>query len=350
MGCNTSRLDRLPAVALCRDRCKLLEEALRQSYALADAHLAYMESLKTLGPALHSFFDRIEDSGYDDHSGDLPKNGNDAIDETNFRTSSPPAATPNHSSSSSSGSDSGPRIQLHSDDGTAKDFENSNQNRYESYDYFRHDAVSPAPDNVIFMNYVHPLYAPFSPPLTNSSGYSGPKPPSPPPPSSSAWDFMNFFEMYEKYEVLYSPSPDKKVESEKERGTQSESAKKEINGEVKVHKAENGEAKNGGDSREKKLTSENKPPAPKDGSSSAKVKSPKCVSEVTKEIQILFQRASDSGIPILEMLDVGKLRYHRKITVNPGRPRPRPRPRPRAALFINIAPRSFLCFISFLKL
>jgi len=43
------RLLEMPAVALCRDRCDFLEEALRQSYAFADSHLAYSKSLDSLG-------------------------------------------------------------------------------------------------------------------------------------------------------------------------------------------------------------------------------------------------------------------------------------------------------------
>lgn len=53
MGCNGSTL---APVSLCHERCKLVEEALRQSYLLGDAHLAHMHSLATLAPALHSFF------------------------------------------------------------------------------------------------------------------------------------------------------------------------------------------------------------------------------------------------------------------------------------------------------
>ncbi|WVZ18583.1 hypothetical protein V8G54_005905 [Vigna mungo] len=52
-------------------------------------------------------------------------------------------------------------------------------------------------------------------------------------------------------------------------------------------------------------------------SDSVKVKSGKGFSEAVKEIQILFERASESGNPILELLDVGKLRYHRKFDLNP---------------------------------
>ncbi|KAI7740274.1 hypothetical protein M8C21_001364, partial [Ambrosia artemisiifolia] len=49
--------DESPAVALCRQRCTFLDEAIHQRYALAEAHLAYCHSLKTVGVSLHRFFD-----------------------------------------------------------------------------------------------------------------------------------------------------------------------------------------------------------------------------------------------------------------------------------------------------
>ncbi|KAF7142876.1 hypothetical protein RHSIM_Rhsim05G0048900 [Rhododendron simsii] len=58
MGCTGSKLDDLPAVALCRDRCRFLEEAIRQRYDLAESHLSYLHSLKTVGVSLNRFFDR----------------------------------------------------------------------------------------------------------------------------------------------------------------------------------------------------------------------------------------------------------------------------------------------------
>ncbi|XP_058213852.1 nitrate regulatory gene2 protein [Rhododendron vialii] len=58
MGCTGSKLDDLPAVALCRDRCRFLEEAIRQRYDLAEFHLSYLHSLKTVGVSLNRFFDR----------------------------------------------------------------------------------------------------------------------------------------------------------------------------------------------------------------------------------------------------------------------------------------------------
>ncbi|KAF7829495.1 Nitrate regulatory gene2 protein [Senna tora] len=259
MGCNTSRLDGLPAVALCRDRCKFLDEALRQSYALADAHVAHMHSLKTLAPALYTFFHHTEDPGV--------TNSQDAVDNTKSHpqlTKSPPRAA----------SDS--HIQLHSETETEteinrdKDFQFFNPTS--RYDYLNHDTVS---DDVVFMNYVQP--------------------PSPPPPTSSAWDFFNFFETFDKYDARFSPSPD--VHKEHQRSSHhsfNNKATQVVDG--GATKAENG------DPEEVKTDS------------TANVKSPKAV---MKEIQILLERASDSGNPILEMLDVGKLRYHKKIAVNP---------------------------------
>lgn len=56
MGCTSSKLDDLPAVALCRDRCNFLNDAIHHRFALADAHLAYFTSLKSIGVSLHRFF------------------------------------------------------------------------------------------------------------------------------------------------------------------------------------------------------------------------------------------------------------------------------------------------------
>ncbi|KAJ6409997.1 hypothetical protein OIU84_009485 [Salix udensis] len=49
MGCTTSKLDDLPAVALCRERCTYLDDAIQQRFALAEAHIAYIHSLKRIG-------------------------------------------------------------------------------------------------------------------------------------------------------------------------------------------------------------------------------------------------------------------------------------------------------------
>ncbi|XP_014499650.1 nitrate regulatory gene2 protein [Vigna radiata var. radiata] len=282
MGCNTSRLDRLPAVALCRDRCKFLDEALRQSYALADAHVAHMESLRTLGPALLCFFDGFDDSD--------ETNVPNKETKTSVAKSEPPPRSP--SSLSSDSDDTHVHVLLHSESET----EEAEKEEFQSFAQARYD------------------YSPFSPP--RSGGYFGSKPPSPPPPpSGSAWDFLNFFEPYEKYHVPYIPSGGDADAAEKEEG-------KVVKRDVNKLKAENGEArknKKNGDLKEKKVVLEKEEVVlvSEQCSDSMKVKSGKGFSEAVKEIQILFERASESGNPILELLDVGKLRYHRKFDLNP---------------------------------
>ncbi|KAK4804303.1 hypothetical protein SAY86_004120 [Trapa natans] len=56
MGCASSKVDDLPAVILCQERCASLDEAIRQRYALADAHVAYISSLVQIADSLHEFF------------------------------------------------------------------------------------------------------------------------------------------------------------------------------------------------------------------------------------------------------------------------------------------------------
>jgi hypothetical protein len=58
MGCTSSKLEDLPAVALCRDRCAFLDEAIHQRYALAEAHVAYIQSLKRIGNSLYVFIEK----------------------------------------------------------------------------------------------------------------------------------------------------------------------------------------------------------------------------------------------------------------------------------------------------
>ncbi|XP_059647403.1 protein ALTERED PHOSPHATE STARVATION RESPONSE 1-like [Cornus florida] len=68
MGCATSKLDDLPAVVLCRQRCEFLDQAIQQRYILAEAHVAYIHSLNDVGLSLHKFFDR----DLDNSTADLP--------------------------------------------------------------------------------------------------------------------------------------------------------------------------------------------------------------------------------------------------------------------------------------
>ncbi|KAJ7966950.1 BZIP transcription factor, putative (DUF630 and DUF632) [Quillaja saponaria] len=308
MGCNTSKLDLLPAVSLCRDRCKFLEEALRQSYALADAHVAYMESLKTLGPALHCFFDQIQHEG---DQCDPPING----DRVSPKSQPSKLSPPDHSTSSSN-SDS--QNQLHSEsigEAADKDFQFPERSRFEAL-------TSTSDSNLVYTDDVQQLYYAYSPAPPNSSNYLASEAPWPPPPTNSAWDFFNVFQSFEEYEARYSPSRDtKEVKEEKEKFIQNleHEAKSKIDG-IEKSGEEHGDAKESEvDLREevKNSVSEKERSESKVMSDSATVEASKGFSEVMIEIQSLFEKASESGNEVLEMLDFGKLRYHQKIAVTP---------------------------------
>ncbi|RYR24552.1 hypothetical protein Ahy_B02g058055 [Arachis hypogaea] len=56
MGCNGSKVERLPAVLLCRDHYNLFDNTLFQSYALFGAHVVHMHFLKILAAVIVFFF------------------------------------------------------------------------------------------------------------------------------------------------------------------------------------------------------------------------------------------------------------------------------------------------------
>ncbi|KAE8659817.1 Detected protein of unknown function [Hibiscus syriacus] len=301
MGCVTSKLDQLPAVCLCRDRCNFLQDALQQSYALADAHIAYMQSLKTVGPALHHFFDQCLKSSSGDDSA--------------FSTEKPPKlrsplSSPDHSFSSSN-SDS--HIQFDTDseeEESGEDFSKYineihisclNQGFLTSYPLSNHDYHA----------------------NTNQSreiNGSGWKTPPPPPPRSTAWDYLNFFdEIYERYELPYSTKP-----------VNEEGADDHL--EAQVLKQIHGDEKSTTDYTEEKRETPSGEAVPvKNGDAEvdkvqkkAAIDEPKSqsgkqsVSEVIKELQVLFEKASESGNEVLDMLDTRKFHHHHKKSVYQG--------------------------------
>ncbi|XVF63558.1 hypothetical protein PTKIN_Ptkin09bG0096400 [Pterospermum kingtungense] len=312
MGCATSKIDLLPAVSLCRDRCNFLEEALQQSYALADAHVAYMQSLKILGPTLHHFFNQGFKSTSDDDS---------AVSSEKPPKQPSPPSSPEHSLSSSN-SDS--HIQFDTDseeEETGKDFSRSfNQT---PSNYLNHGSLT---------SYSLPTHNYHANTYQNSEfSVSGWKTPPPPAPRSTAWDYLNFFdEIYERYELPYSST---KAEKNKEgahdlgakqqveqiRGDQKSSgnhtkAKREEN-----PSGENVPLKKSDADNEKKVDSEMEKVQKRTDLNEPKNQSGKqSVSEVMKELQVLFEKASESGSEVLKMLDTGKFRYHQKKSVNLG--------------------------------
>ncbi|KDP24731.1 hypothetical protein JCGZ_25332 [Jatropha curcas] len=115
MGCTTSKLDDLPAVALCRERCAFLDQAILQRFAFADAHNAYIHSLRTVGNSLHHFIEQDYGvSGFAPLSPKLnlpPQRKGDPVNLSDEGTSSPKKAHIAHHSRSNSGS----HLQFHSD-------------------------------------------------------------------------------------------------------------------------------------------------------------------------------------------------------------------------------------------
>ncbi|KAF5751014.1 hypothetical protein HS088_TW02G00024 [Tripterygium wilfordii] len=112
MGCTSSKLDDLPAVALCRDRCKFLDEAIHLRFAFAEAHLAYVQSLKVIGASLHNFIEQDFNGGAGEFfpSPKLnlpPKRKGDPIGEEGANSS--------HGKALHSHSNSGSHLNFHSD-------------------------------------------------------------------------------------------------------------------------------------------------------------------------------------------------------------------------------------------
>lgn len=282
MGCNTSKLDGLPAVALCRDRCNFLEDALQHSYALADAHVAYMQSLKTLGSTLHQLFDNQEVN--------IPSNGDPPA---KLSKSSPPDRSPSSLTSDS-------HIQFDSDsedEDRIKDFESYDRN-YSNY----------------FNTFVSMNYNDNSRSYRYNGEMSGrdwaSKTPPPPTPGGSAWDFLNFFEPVEKYDNPYGVTRDSQQDVETDE-------KKQKHEQVSAgsDKALPSLAKEKGDDVEKKKVISEKERSEESESKSSNHNGQRGVSEVMREVQVQFEKASESGNEVLKMFDACRFRYHKKISV-----------------------------------
>ncbi|KAA3460888.1 DUF632 domain-containing protein/DUF630 domain-containing protein [Gossypium australe] len=151
MGCSSSKLDDLPAVALCRERCAFLDEAIRQRFALAEAHVAYTASLKSFGQSLNNFVEH----DFGTSSGALPpsppspnKLKSKAVDPIAVGPSSPKKV--HHHSHSNSGS----HLHFHSD----SDEDDSGGSLHHS------DHSSPLHDDGGgHIEYMHPNYPNYGP-------------------------------------------------------------------------------------------------------------------------------------------------------------------------------------------
>ncbi|GMP64422.1 hypothetical protein CsSME_00025711 [Camellia sinensis var. sinensis] len=273
MGCTGSKLDDLPAVALCRERCSFLDEAIHQRYVLAEAHMAYLHSLKAVGLSLHRFFSQDlanptaappspllnlptqrkgdpqnsdsghlhlpSDSDFDDSlSGSPLHHDHDSGDSD----SSPLHSYDQINSYPGGGAYEGgggfmnmnymknkatPSVSyeqkpmspetMHMNDASSSyypyQYANQNPSSYPYYGYSNYGGGSPSP-------YGSSSYPP--PPLGAAAedfeaSTSKPPPPPPSPPKSSAWDFLYPFESSENYYYTsYTPTRDLKQLREEE--------------------------------------------------------------------------------------------------------------------------------------
>ncbi|KAI3447895.1 hypothetical protein Pfo_004560 [Paulownia fortunei] len=424
MGCATSKLDDLPAVALCRERCAFLDEALRQRFAFAEAHAAYLHSLKAVGLSLDRFFN--QDLGASALGPPSPLLNLPPQRKGGTHPTKPPASPPDkiqhhlhsHSDSGShlnfhsdsdddDGSGSGslhhhdassPVHQQHSYGGYMPEYGSLNLNLpgadggggFMNINYMKNQTTPsvvyrqrPMSPETMHMGessassssyYPYPNYANnnnqnqnppthlnynlhnnfngypnygagggffggSSPAAPYSAGFSSPPavassskvpPPPPSPPRSSTWDFLNPFETFEKEYPAYTTPIHDSREVREEEGIpdledEDDEVVKEVHGDQKF-------VDSGRSSSSKPVASEEDAQVANDAdlphmvyknAVDAEEKSKdrgnatgfkprggfKGDLEVVKEIQVQFERASDSGSELAKFLEVGKLPY-----------------------------------------
>lgn len=435
MGCGASKVDDLPAVALCRDRLGFVDDAMRRRYDLADAHLAYLHSLKSVGSSLHRFFD--PDLIAAGNSLPSPVLNLPPSKKKGELASSAAAPPPPAVEARPSGSNSGSHLQFHSDTDSDDDDDGVSSGCLHHSDHSsplhidpghldyqdEEEALSSFPagnfggGGFIHMNYMksratpsvsyeqrpmspetgrigessyyynpnynrnpsssssyygHPNYGggmngyydgslPPAATMASSSSFSSSKPPPPPsPPSSSPWDFLNLFDTAQRVESSYStthtPSRNSKEVREEEGipDLEDEDYEQEVVKEVHgTQESVDTGAGNYSKPRDSGVGRENNGEALYQARPSASVEEeesecelhevdkkvevdqvkaeeqgnegafkepsgPRGISEVIREIQVQFERASESGSQISQMLEVGKFPY-RKNAANQGK-------------------------------
>ncbi|XP_052192313.1 protein ALTERED PHOSPHATE STARVATION RESPONSE 1 [Diospyros lotus] len=433
MGCASSKLDDLPAVALCRERCAALDEAIHFRYAFAEAHFAYLESLKTVGRSLPDFFLYDLDNaggggGLPSPVLNLPPQGK--ADPQSYASPPQKGRAIHHSGSNSN---SGSHLQFHSDSDSDDSVSDSPLHHhsgdasplhpYGQINYPDHEPLGAYPGggfmntnmNVNYMknqptssvsfvkqpmspkiahmgessssssyypypyanqnpnshsNYGYPGYGggingffgsppgsyglPYPPPqggpassTSEASTSKAPPPPPPPPSGGSAWDFLYPFASSDNYYPPYTPSRDSREVREEEgipdlEDEDLQEVVKEVYGN---HKFVDGGGGGGGgknyskgvaedqDDRENDSDYHTRPPSvpaendpveyevhvvdkkvvdkeerPGDRSNASAFKA-RADSDVLREIQAQFERASEAGNELAKMLEVGKFPY-----------------------------------------
>ncbi|XP_057805903.1 protein ALTERED PHOSPHATE STARVATION RESPONSE 1-like [Salvia miltiorrhiza] len=327
MGCATSKLDDSPAVALCRDRCASLDEAVRRRFAFAEAHAAYLHSLNAVGLSLDRFFSHDPLLAADSAPPllNLPprRKGSDSGSHLRFRSDSDSDDEENASANSESSS------RQH--DVTPPDHAGLNLNlnlnymRNQTTPSVAHTQLPMSAETMqidshrnFFNGYSNyggggGFLGDSSAPAPSSASTSNNAPPPPPsPPRSSTWDFLNPFETVEKFYPAYTSSHDSREVREEEGIPDLEEDADDDDGDAVVVKLvdlapprEQAPVKNDVDSKQ----NVNKSAVIAEKSSKNGFKDD---FEVLKEIQFQFERASQCGKDLSEFLEVGKLPYKHK--------------------------------------
>ncbi|CAN4084757.1 unnamed protein product [Withania somnifera] len=401
MGCTSSKIDDFPAVTLCRERCSFLDEAIHYRYALAEAHLAYLHSLKTVGLSLHHFFQQNANLDTDSSPPEPPKKppppvNAATIDQNNHDSHSSSGSHLHFHSDSDEDEESGSESLHHHLDGTSIPLHqyghftygdnemlglggpypiggSSGDGGFMRMNFMRNQTTPsvtyeqrPVSTETVRMSeassyYPYPDYPNYGGGFSYSSAFSAeaegpslalapssskPSPPPPSPPRSSPWEFLNPFETFESYPV-YTPSRDS-TEVRDEEGIpdlEDEDFEHEVVKEVHEDQRFMDEGVGG---RTSKTVEENENEMATDLESihqsrpsssteddpveyevhvmdkkvvdeesrgnvaGSKARSFNSDSDVMKEIQVQFERASESGNELAKMLEVGKLPHNRK--------------------------------------
>ncbi|KAL3624351.1 hypothetical protein CASFOL_033167 [Castilleja foliolosa] len=167
MGCASSKLDDSPAVALCRDRCSFLDEAIRHRFAFAEAHLAYLHSLKSVGLSLDRFFNQDLDDG-SSHGPPSPVLKLPAQRKGDPNPpGSPPEKIQHHLDSDS---DSGSHLHFHSDESEDEDGSGSDSLHHHHH---HHEISSPVHQQNLPYGGYFPGYENLNLNLPGASGGGG---------------------------------------------------------------------------------------------------------------------------------------------------------------------------------
>jgi hypothetical protein len=433
MGCSNSKVDDLPAVVLCQERLTYLDQAMRQRYALAQSHYAYIHSLQGIGHSLHRFIEQdLTTSGLPESPEPPNPKTHKKGDPVVVREDS---GHLNFNSGSDSDDDDSDSLHHHHLSGDASPLHhieymdtntNRNMDQNEELGSFQFQSLYPSDGHggggFMHMNYMknkatppsvvyeqkpvspetvymgessssgygnYGVYsnpglspAPYSsyyggaPSNSNYGNYGGgggggggyyanspnqvaetsskkPPPPPPSPPRASAWDFLNPFESYDGYYAAFTPGRDSK-ELREEEGIpdleDEDEVVKEVHGDQKFIAADGGKSGGGGnhskavvdDSEASASLYESRPSAALESDameyevhvvekkvvgdeergeeSRAGFKGSRSVFQVVKEIEVQFERASQSATEIAKILEVGKLPYNRKHGVYQGIP------------------------------